>query len=321
MYRPRFQPLVLLGILATFAAIYGVWWYAKLRIFKTEIAALSRADAGIRVTAKSMDFSGFPYRLQVIARDAVIERKRADYAVRITTPELTLIQQPWSRGFILGALVQPRIIVSANIQPDFAPLTAKADGAQVSLRLSAKGVRRLSMTLENFTSTLPWTQKPLTATHMEFHGREFVAHDPLPVWKPENPTPPPIFEVYLSGTGLQLDRGPLQLNARAEITGDPEFPHGPLRLADWQASGGTVEIRGANLDKGTLSDSFLRGSFALDKNMRVIGGATIDTACPTWLFQLLEQPVPTDVLKCGSILRHHTLQVRKEGLTLKGDSR
>lgn len=316
MFQSRFRPMVLLGIVAVFFGFYAVWWAAQMRAFKADVAALVAAKSSFSLQAKSFEYGGFPYRLELTAKTVRLSRVRADYSLEITSPQLVLIRQPWQRDFYLGAFTRPQLSASAEVSPSFPPLVATADGGQFSLRLSARGVRRLSVTFEKFSGSLPWSAKKVQANHLEFHGREFVAHDPLPVWKPTDPTPPAIFEVYMRGEDVMLDRGPFQLSGRAEITGDPKYPHGAPSLDSWARSGGTLEVRGFNLDRGTLSDTFLRGTFALDTQKRVIGGATVDTGCASWLYQVVDQPVPAGTHKCGNILRHHKLQVRKQGVEI-----
>ncbi len=316
MFQSRFRPMVLLGILAAFIGIYALWWLAQLRAFKADVSAMfsSKLDFGLK--ADSFEYGGFPYRLELTAKNVTLSRVRSDYSLEIKSPELVLIRQPWQRDFYLGSFARPVVAVNARLTPAFDPIIANAEGAQFSLRLSAKGVRRLSVTFENYASTLPWSSKKLLAKHIEFHGREFVAHDPLPAWKPTDPTPPAIFELYVTGEDVMLERGPFQLSARAEVTGNPKYPHGAPKLAQWAKSGGTLELRGLNLDRGTISDSFMRGTFALDKNGYVVGGATVDTGCVSWLYQMIDQPVPADTPKCGTILRPMALQVRAKDLTL-----
>jgi hypothetical protein len=321
MFNPRFRPGVLLGIVAVMIGIYGIWWFAQLRAFKQEISQLQSAQSPIQLSAKSYDFGGFPYRLEVVAKEVTLLRRRDDYALSVQAPELTLIRQPWQHGFYLGALVKPAVTLSAKVQPDFGVLTATADGAQVSVRSTVRGIGRLSVTFENFTSTLPWTQKKLTAKHMELHGREYVAHDSLPAWKPESATPPTLFEIYATGEDVMLARGPFILTARAEVTGDPKNPHGPNSLAAWRTQGGTVELRGFNLDRGTVSDTFAQGTFSLGSDNRVQGAATVDTGCVSWLHDMFDLPPPTVLRKCGSILHHQKLQVVDKGVTIVADER
>jgi hypothetical protein len=317
MVLPRLRPLGLLAVMAALVGLYGLWWFAQLRAFKKEIAALANPHAAVEMKAKTISYSGFPYRLELQAHDVTLTRARADYAITLQAPEMTLIRQPWQHGFYLGALVKPVVHLSARLQPAFADMTASADGAQLSLRSGARGLSRLSVTFENFTSTLPWSPKKLAAGHIEFHGREFVAHDPIPVWKPTAPTPPPLFELYMSGETVMLDRGPFILTARAEITGDPKLPHGPATLADWQAQGGTLEVRGLNLDRGTISDSFMQGTFSLGSGNRVQGAASIDTGCVSWLYALLDTAPPPHVPKCGNVLHHEKLQVTAAGVQIE----
>jgi hypothetical protein len=321
MFQSRFRPGVLLGILAVLIGIYSAWWFAQLRIFKQEIAGLQAVQSPVQLTAKSYSFGGYPYRLEVVAKDITLTRTRADYALTLRAPEMTLIRQPWQQGFYLGALAKPAITLSAKLQPDFGTLTATAEGAQVSVRSTVRGIRRLSLTFENFSSTLPWTPKKLTASHIEFHGREYVASKALPAWKPNAPTPPTLFEIYASGEGVMLARGPFILTARAEITGDPKLPHGPGSLAAWQTQGGTVEMRGFNLDRGTFSDTFARGTFSLGRNNRVQGAATVDTGCVSWLHQLFDLAPPAPAQKCGNVLRHQKLQVVDTGVTIVADEK
>jgi Uncharacterized protein conserved in bacteria (DUF2125) len=312
----RFKPFVLLGIIAALICIYALWWLAGLYRFKQEIARLAGAGSPVRVQATSVDFGGFPYRFEATAQDVTVSRLRADYGLTIRSQELTLIRQPWSSGFYLGSLVKPQVHLSAQLQPAMPAILATADGAQVSLRYTGKGVRRLSVTFENFSSTLPWSAPKITAKHIEFHGREFVAHDPLPAWQKSAPTPPALFEIYVSGDGAMLDRGPFMLAARAEVTGDPQMPHGPDSLAAWQAQGGTLEVKGFTLDRGTVSDSFLIGSFALDRTLRVQGAATVDTGCVSWLYHLLDQAPPPNPPRCGNILHHQILNVSNTGVKI-----
>ncbi len=317
MTRTLFRPVVLLAAIAALVGIYAIWWFARLHQFKQDIAALGEKTAGVRIVAKQLDFGGFPYRLEMTATDVTLTRARADYTLAVSAPEMKLIRQPWAHDFVLGAITRPKILLTAKLAPAFAPITATAVGGQLSVRTSAKGVQRLSVTFENYQGTVPWVPGKISAGHLEFHGREFAAHDRLPKWLPDNPVPPAIIELYMSGENMMLDRGPFRLTARAEITGDPKFPHGYLRLSDWARGGGTLELKTLSLERGTLSDTVVRGTVALDANARVIGGLTIDTSCASWLYDYLAQPKPAVLPKCGNLLRPYTVQIQKSALTLK----
>jgi hypothetical protein len=315
----RARPVILLAIIAALVGIYALWWAVQLRAFKADIAALTRDSAAFELTAKHLDYGGFPYRLELTATDVTLTRARPDYKLSVTAPKIVLIRQPWDREFVLGAITNPDLRLSAQLKPELAPVTASAEGAQLSLRVSDKGVRRLSVTFSKYQGTLPWSSKQITASNLEFHGREFVAHDPLPKWLPDNPTPPAIFEIYMSGDNVMLERGPFKLAARAEVTANPKYPHGYARLTDWARDGGTVELRALSLDRGTISDSVARGTVSLDATNQLMGGLTVDTGCASWLYQMLDQPAPANVPKCGNVLRNHTVQIGAQGVTVARD--
>jgi hypothetical protein len=77
-----------------------------------------------------------------------------------------------------------------------------------------------------------------------------------------------------------------------------------------------VELRALSLDRGTISDSVARGTLSVDSTNQLIGGLTIDTGCASWLYQMLDQPAPADLPKCGNVLRNHRVQISADGVTV-----
>lgn len=200
----RFRPLAVVQLVAVLVLIYTGYWYLQLRVFKKEMAALlSGHSAAFTLTADDVSYSGFPYRLQLVAHNARLVRAGPDFAITLLTSQLVLVRQPWQSLLYLGFADHPTLSLRTRGVEYPLLLEASAEGLEASLHLSATRVERLSLVLHEVVVTSnTWFADVLRAHALELHGRE-------PDARPgDAATARSIAELLVQGRELRLGDGP-----------------------------------------------------------------------------------------------------------------
>jgi len=325
---------------AAFAA-YGAFWWHSARTYETELRALDRADSPLRIHGETLEVGGFPYRLEATWTDATLERRRADYALVVRAPRVSLIRQPWRSSLSVGFVEAPRIEASLPpVTPLPRTLRAGARAAQFSLHLGDKGVERLSIQLDGATlATRALFGADITAQTLEIHGREpgALRQPPMPRAAKDSPSPanggktaasgaappadpnrPAFLEIMLRADKARFGgAGPSErLAATLVATGAP--PAGAASpLEAWRAGGGVVQLYGFDIAAPRLK--FLASAtFALGSGQALLGAGTVQTNAPDALLAALRrQPPPAAPL----LARPVDLAVELSGETVRAHPR
>lgn len=236
----RFRPLVVVQMVTLLVLIYTSYWYVQLRGFKKEVAALMGGNSkAFTLTADDVAYSGFPYRLQLVAHNAQLVRAGPDYAITILTSRLVLVRQPWQSKLYLGFADHPNLSLrSRGVETPFL-LETSARQLDASLHLSADRVERLSLVLQEavVTSNSPFADI-VRAGELELHAREPASTTGDPAGANS------VAELLMRGRQLSLGDGP-SATLEGHITVFGTLPD--TQLAHWAPHGFII------LDRFTLS--------------------------------------------------------------------
>ena len=311
LFQRRYRPFWLAGAAVIGVAAYSVYWFARLAEFEATMEAMVNGQGPVQVSAESISYSGFPYRLSAEFRTVTVKRAGLDYTLMVKAPKLTIERQPWKSSLHLGFFETPTLTLAAPGVLDGVTLEGTGSEGRFSLMLKNGHVERLSTVLDDARITgSPWLQTPLTAAKLELHGREVAA-----LRRPANPndilaadearkaaasaegpgrapTPPAFLEMIVNGEKVQLGQGePLTLMASLAATGEPRAAElGSSFVEAWREAGGTMEMNTLTLSTAAKDDLVLaRGTFALDRQHRLMAGGTVSTPCPAVIAGLFGQ--------------------------------
>jgi len=285
-YRPpltlRLIRYGLIGIVA--AAVIGVaytgYWFFLASNLKDGIGqwVQARAGAGVQVSQKRIEISGFPLALRVIMTDPRIafsgfseagEGDRWEWRAQ----KLIAHMAPWNLGRISVDLAGSHELDIAagrtrqSFQGKAARLSVVADlhgdGLPASVRLSAEALTITARSGAKFAAAA---------------GAEIFAERLFPS---EVTAKTPTFDLDIRIRGLQLPAGlrlPLgrdvrQLNLLAKILGRLKIPATVDAIGRWRDEGGIVEVERLETRYGPL---YVRanGTLALDAAMQPVGAMT-----------------------------------------------
>ncbi len=318
MLKRMLNPFALLAAVLLAALGYSVWWFQSLAVFKAEMALLTKPGGPVEITARGMAFSGFPYRHEVNFETATLQRNRADYRIVIHARDVRLTRTAWSRGFLIGEMDHPVMQLTVpQLQARMGETRATADAAAFSIRSQKGVVERISLTFENFAGQLPWSGLPVTAGHLEFHGRErrLTPADRLALPDPD-PRLPTLLDVVVSGKSVALAGGLFGLDSSWEITGVSRGDAaGVGTLEQWRTGGGTLELKDLTLKRGADVDTTAQATVTVDGRNHISAAGTLATACLARARTVLAVPLvpagPTaGSARCGSVLRNASFQIQ-----------
>lgn len=292
-FAPRYRPFWLLGVAALAVGVYALFWFSWLGEFKAALnAATMRATSPVQIKADDISYGGFPYRLEAEFKNARITRQQSDYHLEITTPSLVIERQPWRPQLHIGFLDHPRFTLNAPQLMGGLKIDGRSASGQFSLKLKKQSVERLSLVLdEALFNGKGWLTPALKAKTLEFHGRETAAIPQAPrAPGDKNPTAPAFLELVLRGDGVWLGKGEGgSMLASLSVTSDPKITAGTSFLEAWRQSGGTLEVLSFSLgDKEPLITA--AATFALNKQLQLIGSGTVTSPCPQTLQQAVRAP-------------------------------
>ncbi len=311
LFQRRYRPFWLAGAAVVGVAAYSVYWFARLAEFEATMEAMVNGQGPVQVSAESISYSGFPYRLSAEFNGVTVTRAGLDYTLTVKAPKLTIERQPWKRALHLGFFQTPTLTLSAPSVMGGVALEGTGSEGRFSLMLKNGHVERLSTVLDDARITgSPWLQTPLTAAKLELHGREVAAlrrpvspNDILAAEEARKaaaaaegpgkaPTPPAFLEMIVNGEKVQLGQGePLTLMASLALTGEPRASDitGSF-LEAWRAASGTLEVNTLTLSTNAKDDLVLaKATFAMDGQHRLMAGGTISTPCPAAIAGLFGQ--------------------------------
>ena len=231
--------VVALGVAWTF-----MWFYAAseaeaaLNDWRAEQAREGRAfSCGKQVNG------GFPFRIEVRCLDAAAELKDAQPPLSIKVKQVLAVAQVWNPKLIIAEFTGPLTAAPAGGAPY---ATATWTLAQASLRGMPAVLERASIVVDGLklSGAAPGTVL-FDSRHAEFHARvQFGSWPSNPAFdlalKLEAATAPAV-HAYMAQ--------PFDADVLAVLHGLKDFSPKPLavRLREWQAAGGKLEIQSARL--------------------------------------------------------------------------
>lgn len=276
---PIVAPFAVVVVLA--AAWSGVWFFAA-RMAEQNIAAWIDREAhdGRVYACASRTLGGYPFRIELRCTDPVAEIKTA--AVVLKAKEFLAVAQVYQPNLIIGEIVGPLSVAAPDKPP---ALTADWQLAHASVRLTPRP-ERISITIDGARIEQPGPSGPqavASASHIELHVRlDSSAQDK------------PVIDLAATVTGATVPGGgmlgarPIDAEVTALLRGLGDFKPKPLsvRLKEWQAAGGRLEIVNVRVKQGDAV-AVAKGDLGLSPNGRVDGALGITLAGFEQLVQTL----------------------------------
>jgi hypothetical protein len=266
-------PLILVLVLG--AAWSGVWYYAageaEARINGWQA---QQAKAGRVFSCGTQTVGGFPFRIEARCVAASVELKDTQPPVSLKLKDILVIAQVWDPKRLIAEFTGP-LTASDPGQPPYA--TASWTLAQASVRGTPDAPDRASIAVDDLklSGAAPGNPPLFDAKHAEFHARMQFGS-----W-PSNPALDLAVNLK-SATAQALSpytREPLDADILAVLHGMKDFAVKPLsvRMRDWQAAGGRLEIQTARIAQGeTLATA--TGTLALTQAGRLDGALRLSVA-------------------------------------------
>ena len=261
--RPRWL-LILLVILILVAAAWSGFWYFAARTVEKNVTAWMEQEArfGRVYACASRTVGGYPLRIEMRCTDPVVEIKTAPLVVK--AKEFIALAQVFEPNVITGEIVGPFSLAPPDKPPLF---TGTWQLARASVRFTPMP-DHVSVVVDGakFDSSAPGSQGVASADHIELHGDlDTVSNKP-------------VFTFSATVTGATApDAGtfgarPTDVNITAVLRGLNDFAPKPLpvRLKEWQAAGGRLEITNIRVKQGDAV-AVAKGDLGLSVNGRVDG--------------------------------------------------
>lgn len=272
--RPWLIAMPLVIVLALAAAWCGVWYYAagdaETRIKDWQA---QQAKAGRVFSCGAQTVGGFPFRIEVRCANAAAELRDTQPPVALKLKQILVVAQVWDPKLLIAEFTGP-LTASDPGQPPY--LTATWTLAQASVRGTPSAPERASIAADDLklTGTAPGNSL-FDSRHAEFHARMQYGS-----W-PNNPAID--LAVKLNAATAQglgpYTRDPLDADILAVLHGMKDLAPKPLpvRLREWQAAGGRLEIQNARVAQGeALANA--TGMLALTQRGRLDGALQVVVA-------------------------------------------
>lgn len=268
---PRRRPWLIaapLALVLVLAAVWsGVWYYAAGKA-ETRINdwQAQQAKAGRVFSCGTQSVGGFPFRIEVRCGDAAIELKDTRPPLALRLRQILVVAQIWDPKLLIAEFTGP-LTVSDPGKPPYA--TATWTFAQASVRGTPAVPERASIAADDLKleGAAPGTSL-FDSKHAEFHARMQFGS-----W-PNNPALDLAVKLN-AATAPALGpytREPLDADILAVLHGMKDFAPKPLpvRLREWQAVGGKLEIQNARVAQGEALAT-ATGTLALTQRGRLDG--------------------------------------------------
>ena len=286
--RSRFIVAPLLIVIVLALAWSGLWVWAS-RVADGEIAAwIDRETAVGRVyNCGSRTIGGYPFRIELRCTDPAVELRGQGTPVSIKAREILAVAQVYQPTLIIAEVTGPMTINDASgalsLTADWTLLQASVRGLpatpeRISLVFDAPKLRRTGGSDADML---------VQADRIEFHvrqGADFRADAP-------------VFDLasQLNNAVIPSVPGfsarPFNAQASAILRGLRDLVPKPvaLRLREWQAAGGRLEIANARMQQGEALAT-AKGDIGLSPNGRLDGTLTLALAGFEDLARLLGLP-------------------------------
>jgi hypothetical protein len=265
--RPWLIAAPLVVVLALGVAWTALWFYAAGEAEKRLADWQAQQAKGGRVfTCASQSIGGYPFRIEVRCAGAGAELKDAQRPIAIRLKEILTVAQIWDPKLIIAEFTGP---LSASDVGGAPYLTANWGLAQASVRGTPAAPERASIAVDGLRldGAQPG-QLLFESKHAEFHARVQYGS-----W-PHNPAID--LAVKLAGAlapAVHAMAGqPFDADILAVLHGMKDLAPKPLpvRLREWQAAGGRLEIQNARLAQAeSLANA--TGTLALTQQGRLDG--------------------------------------------------
>jgi hypothetical protein len=245
--RPWRVALPLILVLVLGLGWTGFWFFAAATAERLiEDWRARQAQAGRVVTCGQQTVGGFPFRIEVRCADAGIELRGSGIPMALRLKEIVALAQVYDPRLLIGEFTGPLQIGAVGQPPE---LTATWRLAQSSVRGRPSFPERISFAVDDLkVARAGHTELAAQAAHAEFHARlaPAVAGDE------------PAFDIVLRTTGGTLPElgrlaaRPTDSEVVAVLYGLKTLAPKPLavRLREWQAANGRIEIKSARLKQG-----------------------------------------------------------------------
>lgn len=275
---PRRKPWLIALPLAIVIALGVAWtalWFYAAGEAETRLNdwQAQQAKGGRAFTCGNRAVGGFPFRIEVRCADAGVELKDTQPPIAIRLKEILAVAQVWDPKLIIAEFTGPLTAADIGGAPY---LTARWGVAQASVRGTPNVPERASISVDGLR--LDGAQAAQTffeAKHAEFHARVQYGS-----W-PHNPAID--LAVKLGGAIAPaihpLAAQPFDADILSVLHGMKDLSPKPMpvRLREWQAAGGKVEIQNARLAQGeALANS--TGILALTPQGRLDGTLKVTVA-------------------------------------------
>jgi hypothetical protein len=265
------MPLVL--VLALAVAWSGIWYYAageaEARVNDWQA---QQAKAGRVFSCGSQKVGGFPFRIEVRCGDVAVELKDTQPPLAIKLKEIHVVAQVWDPKMLIAEFTGP--LTAA--EPGQPPVTVTWTLAQASVRGTPQTPERASLAIDDLKLDGPAPGNALfDAKHAEFHARMQYGswpHNPaIDLAVKLNAATAPALGAYT--------RAPLDADILAVLHGMKDLRPKPLpvRLREWQAAGGRVEIQNARVAQGEMVGN-ATGMLALTQRGGLDGALRLNVA-------------------------------------------
>jgi len=266
-------PLVLVLVLA--AAWSGFWYYAsreaeaRINDWQTQ-----QAKAGRVFSCGAQTVGGYPFRIEARCTNVAVELKDTQPPVALKLTEILVVSQVWDPKLLIAEFTGPLMASDPGQPPS---ITATWTLARASVRGTPAAPERASIVVDDLRldGTAPGNPPLFDAKHAEFHARMQFGS-----W-PHNPAVD--LAVKLNAATAQglgpYTRDPLDADILAVLHGMKDFAPKPLpvRLREWQAAGGRLEIQNARLAQGEALAT-ASGTLALSQRGRLDGALRLNAA-------------------------------------------
>lgn len=288
-----YAPFALLLILA--AAWSLGWFWLRGEVFRRmDAAARSWEDSGYRVDWSDRTLYGFPFRLDLVVRDARLREQsgwglatsRLEAEAFVFAPDHWIVAAP--DGLVLHRRVGGPVTVGARVLR-----ASVSDTGASPPRISVEG---LGLTFAAPVGAKPFGLASAQAFHLhtragpEDEGAAYVEID----------------RAVTAGPGLLSDvaaGGPVTLIIDGLFTdaGAPSGPGFAGALRGWSAAGGALTVRHLRFQAGATSLDSRSGTLAIGPDGRLAGAMTIRlTGIPRLLGALVaDAPLAPEVAKAA----------------------
>ena len=266
-------PLALVLILG--AAWTGVWFYAAGAAEKRlDDWRAQQAHGGRTFACGGQAVGGFPFRIEVRCADATVELKDAQPPIAIKLKEILAVAQVWDPKLIVVEFTGPLTAADPGGSPY---VTASWTLAQASVRGTPRAPERASIAVDGLKLLGTGAGSPLLfdSKRAEFHARVQFGS-----W-PHNPAVDlSVKLVAAAAPGVHATaEQPFDADILAVLHGMKDLAPKPLpvRLREWQAAGGRLEIQNARLAQAE-SLAHATGTLTLSQRGRLDGALRLTVA-------------------------------------------